>query len=62
MKNITLTKTTGGSFKCVLPKEYVESLGWKDKDILKVSKGSKLITIKKEDENSDKVTKIQQSI
>lgn len=47
MKKITLTETTGGSFKCVLPKEYVESLGWKDKDILEVSKGSKLITIKK---------------
>jgi bifunctional DNA-binding transcriptional regulator/antitoxin component of YhaV-PrlF toxin-antitoxin module len=37
MKKIKLTETTGGSFKCVLPKELVLKLGWKDGDILEVT-------------------------
>lgn len=49
MKKITLSETTGGSFKCVLPKYMVEELGWKDKNVLEVTRLGKKIIIKKEE-------------
>ena len=52
MKKIKLTQTTGGSFKCVLPKHLVEQLGWSNGEKLEVKKvGKKLILseVKKEE-------------
>lgn len=48
MKKIKLTETTGGSFKCVLPKDLVEQLGWKGGDVLETKKVGKRMTLIKE--------------
>lgn len=44
MKKIKLTETTGGSFKCVLPKDLVNELGWEKGDLISVKKrGNKMV-------------------
>jgi len=50
MKKIKLTETNG-SFKCVLPKDLVEQLGWKGGDILETRKSGKRMTLIKEVES-----------
>lgn len=55
MKKIKLTETTGGSFKCVLPKDMVLKLGWKDADLLEVTEHGGKMRLKKEVKN-DKTT------
>ena len=53
MKKIKLTETTGGSFKCVLPKDLVEQLKWNGGDIITTKKvGKKMILeLEVKDEN-----------
>jgi len=53
MKKIKLTETTGGTFKCVLPKDIVKQLGWKGGDKPTVRKrGNKMILEVKDEINN----------